>query len=94
MANLLVLVEWDTDGEPLEDCALPENVLILDTPEDIGSDEEEQIAELLSESFGFCHTTWSWERFNHQTHAGGGFFPPNLGVCTYHNYVGKKDVSG
>ena len=80
---LLTNIQWDTNGESVEECNLPEYVLVIDvlTPLD---DEfvEETIGDSLSEAFGFTHDGFSWEQLTpaQYTHAGGGFFPDRLGV--------------
>jgi len=83
MHCLLTEVQWDLEGQPIEDCNLPTTILVLDVPP-IG-DPEENIAEVITEAFGFRHYGFKWERFSstHDTHAGGGFFPSHLGIVAY-----------
>ena len=82
MHLLLTDIQWDTEGESLDDCALPSTVLVLD----VNNPDEEyinnDISEALSDSFGFCHNGFQWERLNQvqDTHAGGGFFPARLAI--------------
>jgi hypothetical protein len=80
-------IQWDTEGETLEECRLPETVVMLDAPDTIGEVEEDIIGSTLSDAFGFCHYSWNWERLTPvaDTHAGGGFFPTNLALCRYPN---------
>jgi hypothetical protein len=81
--NLLITnVKWDTEGETLEECRLPNTVVMLDAP---GNPDEETISTTLSDAFGFCHDGFKWERLNpaHDTHAGGGFFPDRLAIARY-----------
>ena len=40
-------IDWDTDGQPLEDCGLPTSVVI---PLDI---EKDDVADWLSDSYGY-----------------------------------------
>lgn len=47
-----VEVEWDTDGESLEDCGLPK---IVQVPNDV---DEECISDWLSDEYGYC--VWGW----------------------------------
>lgn len=87
MHLLVTRIEWDTDGVSVEECALPETVIVFDAPDTIGNllEYEEAISQSLSEAFGFCHNGFQWERFCSaaDTHAGGGYFPRNLGLCPY-----------
>lgn len=90
MQLLITNIQWDTEGESLEECRLPSTVIMLDAPEqalrsqDV-NDMEEAISTTLSDAYGFCHGGFKWEVLNdaHDTHAGGGFFPERLGVCRY-----------
>lgn len=84
MHLLVTNIQWDTDGESLEECRLPSAVLIVNfrIHSHFENDDEERVGDLLSEAYGFCHNGFTWERFGkvHDTHAGGGFFPERLGV--------------
>jgi hypothetical protein len=83
--HLLVDVEWDDEGQGLEECCLPTNVVVLDVPDDVDPREmEDTVSELLSDAFGFCHKGFSYCLLTDKnTHAGGGFFPDRLGLCRY-----------
>jgi hypothetical protein len=83
-------IEWDDEGMGLEECRLPSHVVVLDVPEERDADPEEveeNLSELLSESFGFCHEGFQWAPMSaiypHRTHAGGGYYPDSLGVVYY-----------
>ena len=85
---LISAIEWDDEGMGLEECCLPSQVVVLDVPEEEDSDPEEveeNLSELLSDAFGFCHKGFSWGPLYEvqNTHAGGGFFPERLGLCQY-----------
>jgi len=74
---LLLTVDWDTDGESLDDCGLPSKVLVPDFPESchlganlIKFEAEEALGDHLSDQFGFCHNGWSIEVLNVQNHTG------------------------
>lgn len=84
MQLLITAIQWDTDGEELDECALPETVVMLDAP---GNPDEDTISETLSDAFGFCHGGFQWERLSpvQDTHAGGGYYPKRLGLCRYPN---------
>ena len=49
-----VEVEWDTDGESLEDCGLPK---IVQVPNGV---DEECISDWLSDEYGYCVWGWSY----------------------------------
>ena len=82
MHVLLTQIDWKTDGESLADCRLPEQVVALDVPAEFDVD---QLGSLLQEAFGFIHCGYKWEKLSevHDSHAGGGFYPSNLGVIRY-----------
>ena len=82
MHLLISDIQWETDGEPLDECGLPESVLVLDVPADIASDEtlQESLDSQLSDQFGFLH-----EGFVHQVFDGTNNFPNKLGVFTFQN---------
>lgn len=90
MLSILCKVKWDDEGYGLKECRLPEQVLILNVPicgelaiGKFSLEIEDEIGDLLSNSFGFCHDGWTWENFC-PTHAGGGYLlPPNTGVILY-----------
>lgn len=44
-------IKWDTDGATFKECGLPRSVVIPDTI----SNDEEEISDWLSDTFGFCH---------------------------------------
>ena len=48
-----VEVEWDTDGESLEDCGLPK---IVQVPNDV---DEECVSDWLSDRYGYCVYGWT-----------------------------------
>jgi len=59
-------IDWDTDGESLEDCGLPtECVLELDTEflEMHGGEDDiaDELADKLSDQYGFCHYGFEYE---------------------------------
>jgi hypothetical protein len=87
MQLLLTNIQWDTDGENMEECNLPSNVLVLGlTPECFEEDGEltfeavEIISTKLSDDFGFCHHGFNDEIFGEQMTHAGGFFPKRLAV--------------
>lgn len=80
MHLLVSNIQWDTDGETLDDCFLPETVLVLNAPD---QPDDETISTLLSEAFGFCHKGFNSDTMIFHTHAGGGIFPRNLAFCYY-----------
>ena len=87
--HVLIKPEWDDEGMGLEECALPATVVVLDVPdvpEGIQPQEiEDELSELLSDAFGFCHYGFTWERLTEvqDTHAGGGFLPERLGLIRF-----------
>jgi hypothetical protein len=66
--NFLVTdIEWDTEAEPQEDCGLPSQVLVVNIPQEVWSNEDEldnQLSELTSDCFGFCHRGFDSCDFN------------------------------
>lgn len=51
-----VVVDWDTDGESLEDCGLTKEVVLDNVPDDLSEDDRDDwISEELSDRSGFCH---------------------------------------
>lgn len=62
-ATLLSDILWDADGEDIEGLGLPGKVLVLGgpTPEDAceQEDEEDDLSDLLSDEFGYCHEGFS-----------------------------------
>lgn len=74
-------IEWDDEGQGLNECRLPSNVLLLaDTPINA-----EDVGEYLSEAFGFNlhgYKTTQFDQFRREqaTHAGGGFYPEDLAI--------------
>ena len=83
MNVLATNIEWKTDGQPLDECCLPENIVIIGVPDNVTYGElNDLIGSLILDGFGFNFSTFSWERFGrtHDTHAGGGFFPQRLGI--------------
>jgi len=79
-------IEWDDEGMGLEECNLPSAVVMIDVPNDVDTEElEDTISNQLSESFGFCHKSYNWQVLTpaQDTHAGGGFFPPRLGIMRW-----------
>lgn len=62
MATLLVSdVKWDCDGyDPVDDCALPINILVVGAPLNYEDEEyEESLSCYLSDTYGFCHQGYS-----------------------------------
>ena len=56
MAYIITNIKWDTDGEPVEN--LPRETTV---PENI---DEEDIADYLSDKYGFCLFGYSVEKTN------------------------------
>ena len=48
-------IDWDTDGESKEELGLPDVVVVTD---DI---DEDEIADMLSDDYGFCVNSFSIE---------------------------------
>jgi hypothetical protein len=48
-------IDWDTDGESKEELELPDVVVVTD---DI---DEDEIADMLSDDYGFCVNSFSIE---------------------------------
>lgn len=89
MHLLVTDIAWDDEGMGYEECCLPTTVVVLDAPdipEGIQPQEiEDEVSELLSDAFGFCHMGFVWQRLSeiHDTHAGGGFLPERLGLVRF-----------
>jgi len=89
-------IEWDTDGEPIEECGLPETVMVLcdhqhddgvaatlDGPREV---LEEILGEYLSESFGFLQRGFRYSigaAESYRTSGGGGYCPKRLGLILW-----------
>lgn len=86
---LIKNIDWDTEGETRQACALPAEVLVVDVPEDLDLEDSEVqdiLSNELSEAFGFAHGGYKVEPYDfnkHLTHAGGGYFPEDLAVMVY-----------
>jgi hypothetical protein len=83
MNILITEIVWDTEGESKKECCLPDAIVVLDVPQPTADEDmEENLGEIISEAFGFCHYGFKWETFSkvHDTHAGGGFYPDNLAI--------------
>lgn len=84
MHLLITEIEWDTEGETIEECALPQNVIVIDADNELDhpDDLNEEISNLLSDAFGFCHYGFQVEKLTkqHNTHGGGGLLLDRLGV--------------
>lgn len=62
MATLLINeIQWDCDGfDPVDDCALPLNVLVVGAPLDYEDEEyQERLACFLSDTYGFFFNGFS-----------------------------------
>lgn len=77
--NLLVTVDWDTDGASLDDVGLTKQVVVLNAPTNMSGsldkgweegDYLEELGEALTDTFGFCHLGWSAEELNLKTKLG------------------------
>lgn len=80
MSHLVIhSMYWDTEGLSVEDCDLPQHVLILNAPVD-----QEVIHDFLENAFGFRLKSWNFAPFDKSvnTHH-NGFFPTDLAVCVY-----------
>lgn len=56
MHLIITDIEWDTDGmDAVEDCDLPTTVIVLDAESADIDYVDNEISELLSDEFGFCH---------------------------------------
>lgn len=56
MYLLLRNIKWDTEGQDLDDCLLPEEVLLLAAPIDWDREDYlERVGDLLTDVFGFLH---------------------------------------
>lgn len=89
MHLLITEIEWDTEGESIEECALPKNVIVIDAGNELDhpdlfdpDDLNEEISNLLSDAFGFCHYGFQVEKLTkqHNTHGGGGLLLDRLGI--------------
>ena len=83
MNILITEIVWDTEGETTEECRLPDAIVILSFPPATADEStEENLGEVISEAFGFCHYGFKWEVYgkSHDTHAGGVFYPTNLAL--------------
>jgi hypothetical protein len=49
----IIKVDWDTDGESLENLGLPEEVLVP------GFVPDEDVSDYLSDIYGFCINSWT-----------------------------------
>ena len=90
MQLLLTNLAWDSEGQTLEECRLPDNVVVLDFNDDgtyLIDEYNDNISDLLLNNFGF-HASFTWERLtdSHDTHAGGAFFPKNLALVRWRTY--------
>lgn len=59
-------IEWDTDGEDIEDLDLPESI-VLSVALEKGDDRdvaEDYISDYLSDTFGYCHFGFSLEEID------------------------------
>ena len=83
MSHCIVLtnITWDTEGQTLEECNLPETVLVVDSHYAMSERLRDVICSALFESFGFKFDGFEMKRFVEQkTHPGGGYFPPRFAV--------------
>lgn len=82
MNVLITDIVWDTDGETNEECRLPDAIVVLDVPQPTADEDmEENLQQIITDAFGFCHDGFRWEMYNksHNTHT-GGFYPKNLAI--------------
>lgn len=63
-------IEWDTDGEFIENRILPDKVVIRDQligfcklykREPTDDEVEETLSDMLTETYGFCHFSFRYE---------------------------------
>lgn len=56
-------IQWDTEGQTLEECNLPESVLIFDSFWVAPNEDElrEQLGPILVDKFGFNHSGFKLE---------------------------------
>ena len=91
MHLLVTNIAWDTEGQTLEECCLPETVVVLDAPDIMYGAITDPLGELLLNSFGFgfdpSKLTWEVLGSCHDTHAGGAFFPKNLAIVKWRTYT-------
>lgn len=83
MNYLITEIEWDSEGETLEECQLPDNVLMLNVPEPTADEDlENNLGIALSNAFGFNLYTFKFCLLTNQdyTHVGGALFLPRLAV--------------
>lgn len=83
MDYLITNIEWDSEGETLEECMLPDNVLMLNVPNPTADEDlENNIGIALSNAFGFNVIDFKFNPFNEYslTHPGGALFLPRLAV--------------
>ena len=80
-------IDWDTEGQALEDCKLPEAILVVDSHHPMSGQLEEFIGVEIFNKFGFNHNGFKCERYVDQaTHPGGGYFPKNLALLPFDNW--------
>ena len=85
MHYLITEIEWDSEGETLEECQLPDNVLMLNVPNPtVDEDLENNIGIALSDAFGFNVYSFKFSLLVKEdyTHIGGrgALFLPRLAV--------------
>ena len=85
MLLLLTDIQWDTDGESIEDCGLPSNVIVFGLTVDsflqdgeLTDDASEAVSTGLSDAWGFCHQGFV-DRIL-QINDGQGFYANRVGV--------------
>lgn len=62
--HLLLIPDWDTDGESLKACNLPAHVIVINAHDGADKDQEyldNDLSEALSDTFGFCHNGFEVE---------------------------------
>ena len=83
MNYLITEIEWDSEGETLEECQLPSNVLMLNVAEPTADEDlENNIGIALCVKFGFNVYSFKFSLLTKDdyTHVGGALFLPRLAV--------------
>ena len=59
-------IQWDTEGESLEDCNLPDFIVIQDFFCEDGNVSTEKVQILVSDSFGFNLHSLEWKQISEE----------------------------